>query len=39
MYSSNFVSTDNAYSAVEIAQVTPSISGTISEVLVTDTNG
>lgn len=37
MYSSNFVSTDNAYSAVEIAQVTPSISGTISEVLVTDT--
>lgn len=37
MYSSNFVSTDNAYSAVEIAQVTPSIGGTISEVLVTDT--
>lgn len=37
IYSSNFVSTDNAYSAVEIAQVTPSIGGTISEVLVTDT--
>lgn len=37
MYSSNFVSTDNAYSAVEIAQVTPSIGGTINDVWVTDT--
>jgi membrane fusion protein (multidrug efflux system) len=37
LYSSNFVSTDNAYAAVEIAQVTPSVGGTIGEVLVTDT--
>ena len=37
LYSSNFVSTDNAYSAVEIAQVTPSVNGIISDVLVTDT--
>ncbi|WP_306535425.1 HlyD family secretion protein [Geobacter sp.] len=37
LYSSNFVSTDNAYAAVEVAQVTPSVGGTISEVLVTDT--
>lgn len=36
-YGSHFVSTDNAYAAVEIAQVTPSVGGTISEVLVTDT--
>ncbi len=37
LYGSHFVTTDNAYSAVEIAQVTPSVGGTISEVLVTDT--
>ena len=37
LYASHFVSTDNAYTAVEIAQVTPSIGGTISEVRVTDT--
>ena len=37
LYGSHFVSTDNAYAAVEIAQVTPSVGGTISEVLVTDT--
>jgi len=37
LYKSNFVSTDNAYTAVEIAQVTPSVGGTISEVLVIDT--
>ena len=37
LYASHFVSTDNAYAAVEIAQVTPSIGGTISEVRVTDT--
>jgi membrane fusion protein (multidrug efflux system) len=37
LYGSHFVSTDNAYAAVEIAQVTPSIGGTISEVRVTDT--
>lgn len=36
-YGSRFVSTDNAYAAVEIAQITPSIAGTIGEVLVTDT--
>ena len=37
LYASRFVSTDNAYTAVEIAQVTPSVGGTISEVRVTDT--
>lgn len=37
LYASHFVSTDNAYTDVEIAQVTPSIGGTISEVLVKDT--
>ena len=37
LYSSHFVSTDNAYAAVEIAQVTPSVGGTVSEVRVTDT--
>lgn len=37
LYASHFVSTDNAYADVEIAQVTPSIGGTISEVLVTNT--
>lgn len=34
---SNFVSTDNAYAGAEVAQVTPSVGGTISEVLVVDT--
>ncbi len=37
LHGAKFVSTDNAYAAVEIAQVTPSVGGTISEVLVTDT--
>ena len=37
LYGSHFVSTDNAYAAVETAQVTPSVGGTISEVRVTDT--
>ncbi|MDD2500233.1 MAG: HlyD family secretion protein [Geobacter sp.] len=37
LYGSKFVSTDNAYTAVEVAQVTPSVGGTIAEVLVTDT--
>ncbi len=37
IYAANFVSTDNAYAGVEIAQVTPAIGGTIGEVLVTDT--
>ena len=37
VHGAHFVSTDNAYAAVEIAQVTPSVGGTISAVLVTDT--
>ncbi len=37
VYGSRFVSTDNAYAAVEIAQITPSTSGTIQEVKVKDT--
>ncbi len=37
LYASRFVSTDNAYAAVEIAQVTPAIDGTIAEVRVSDT--
>lgn len=37
LYASHFVSTDNAYAAVEVAQVTPAISGTVKEVKVTDT--
>jgi membrane fusion protein (multidrug efflux system) len=36
-YASRFVSTDNAYTAVEIAQITPSVSGTILDVPVVDT--
>ena len=36
-HGSYFISTDNAYAAVEVAQVTPSVSGTVSEVRVTDT--
>lgn len=34
---SRYVSTDNAYTAVESAQVTPSVAGTIAEVRFTDT--
>lgn len=34
---SKYVSTDNAYAAVESAQVTPSVNGTVSEILVNDT--
>ncbi|NVN90931.1 MAG: HlyD family secretion protein [Desulfuromonadales bacterium] len=37
LFCSKFVSTDNAYTAVEIAQVTSSVGGIISDVLVTDT--
>lgn len=37
LYGSRYVSTDNAYAAVEMAQVTPSVSGTIQDVRVTDT--
>ena len=37
LYASHFVSTDNAYAAVEVAQVTPALGGTIAEVKVKDT--
>ena len=37
IFLSTIVSTDNAYTAVEIAQITPSVEGTVSEVLVVDT--
>ncbi|WP_306544702.1 HlyD family efflux transporter periplasmic adaptor subunit [Malikia spinosa] len=37
LYASHFVSTDNAYAAVEVAQVTPAIGGTVAEVKVKDT--
>jgi membrane fusion protein, multidrug efflux system len=36
-HASGFVTTDNAYTAAETAQVTPSIGGIVSEVRVTDT--
>ena len=29
LHASHFVSTDNAYAAVEVAQVTPSVGGTV----------
>lgn len=38
LYGSRYVSTDNAYTAAEIAQVTPEIDGTIAAVNVVDTN-
>jgi len=38
VYASRFVSTDNAYTAAETAQVTPAISGIVREVLVADTS-
>jgi membrane fusion protein (multidrug efflux system) len=37
LYAARFVSTDNAYTAAETAQVTPVISGIVREVHVTDT--
>ena len=37
LYASKFVATDNAYTAVETAQVTPAIGGIVSDILVTDT--
>jgi len=37
-YASNFISTDNAYTAAETAQVTPSVGGIVREVRVTDTS-
>jgi membrane fusion protein (multidrug efflux system) len=36
-YASKFITTDNAYTAVETAQVTPSVSGIVGAVLVNDT--
>jgi membrane fusion protein (multidrug efflux system) len=37
-YASRFVSTENAYTAAETAQVTPAVSGIVREVLVADTH-
>jgi membrane fusion protein (multidrug efflux system) len=37
LYASRFVSTDNAYTATEVAQVTPSIAGIVRTVRVADT--
>lgn len=37
LYASHFVKTDNAYAAAEIAQVTPSVGGTVRSVMVSDT--
>jgi membrane fusion protein (multidrug efflux system) len=37
-FASKFISTDNAYTAVETAQVTPAIGGIVSEIRVTDTS-
>ncbi len=37
LYASRYVSTDNAYTATEVAQVTPEITGTVSQVNVVDT--
>ena len=36
-YATRFITTDNAYTSVEVAQVTPAIGGIVREVLVTDT--
>src|SRR3954454_15563847 len=36
-YASRYVSTDNAYTAAETAQVTPAIAGIVREVPVSDT--
>ena len=37
LYASHFVATDNAYTSVEVALITPSVGGTVSEVKVKDT--
>jgi membrane fusion protein, multidrug efflux system len=37
LYASHYVSTDNAYTAVEVAQITPSYGGIVAEVKVKDT--
>lgn len=38
LYASRYISTDNAYTATEIAQITPEVDGTIKAVKVVDTN-
>ena len=38
LHASHFVSTDNAYAAAEVAQITPSVGGTVLEVKVSDTD-
>ena len=38
LYGSRYVTTDNAYTATEVAQVTPEVDGTIKAVNVVDTN-
>lgn len=38
LYATRYVSTDNAYTATEIAQITPEVDGTIKTVNVVDTN-
>ncbi len=37
LYASHFVSTDNAYAAVEVAAITPAVSGTVFDVKAKDT--
>ena len=37
LHASHFVSTDNAYAAAEVAQITPAVGGTVLEVPVKDT--
>lgn len=37
LYASHFVSTDNAYTAAEVAQITPSVGGIVAEVRAKDT--
>jgi membrane fusion protein (multidrug efflux system) len=37
LHASHFVSTDNAYAAAEVAQITPAVGGTVLEVNVRDT--
>ena len=38
LHASHFVSTDNAYAAAEVAQITPAVGGTVLEVKVSDTD-
>ena len=38
LHAAHFVSTDNAYAAAEVAQITPSVGGTVLEVKVSDTD-